>query len=104
MIQQELLAVKTLGTCRITSPMAAMLEGRAPSLHYVEETDGVLFDSTLSAHQARQAEGVEPPTFEPAGPRKKIFFDPSKTRAGIVTCGGLCPRLNAVDSQCACGG
>lgn len=96
MIQQELLAVKTLGTCRITSPMAAMLERRAPSLHYVEETDGVLFDSTLSAHQARQAEGVEPPTFEPAGPRKKIFFDPSKTRAGIVTCGGLCPGLNDV--------
>jgi 6-phosphofructokinase 1 len=31
-----------------------------------------------------------------AGPRRKIFFDPSKTRAGIVTCGGLCPGLNDV--------
>lgn len=36
------------------------------------------------------------PAFEPAGPRRKIFFDPSKTRAGIVTCGGLCPGLNDV--------
>src|SRR5437763_637937 len=36
------------------------------------------------------------PSFEPAGPRRKIFFDPSKTRAGIVTCGGLCPGLNDV--------
>src|SRR6202012_6195460 len=25
-----------------------------------------------------------------------IYFDPSRTRAGIVTCGGLCPGLNNV--------
>ncbi|HEY2799196.1 MAG TPA: hypothetical protein VGI85_01260 [Chthoniobacterales bacterium] len=29
--------------------------------------------------------------FELAGPRAKLFFDPNETRAGIVTCGGLCP-------------
>ena len=34
--------------------------------------------------------------FELAGPRKHLFFDPKKTRAGIVTCGGLCPGLNNV--------
>jgi 6-phosphofructokinase 1 len=34
--------------------------------------------------------------FELAGPRSKIFFDPKTTRAGIVTCGGLCPGLNDV--------
>lgn len=34
--------------------------------------------------------------FEIAGPRSKIFFDPEKTRAGIVTCGGLSPGLNDV--------
>jgi 6-phosphofructokinase 1 len=34
--------------------------------------------------------------FERAGPRAKIFFDPARTRAGIVTCGGLCPGLNNV--------
>src|SRR6476659_6030390 len=33
---------------------------------------------------------------ELAGPRAKLFFDPKKTRAGIVTCGGLCPGLNNV--------
>jgi 6-phosphofructokinase 1 len=41
-----------------------------------------------------------PPTggllFEFAGPRAKLFFDAAKTRAGIVTCGGLCPGLNNV--------
>jgi len=41
--------------------------------------------------------GVEPGLkFELAGPRAKLFFDPRQTRAGIVTCGGLCPGLNNV--------
>jgi 6-phosphofructokinase 1 len=41
--------------------------------------------------------GAEPGLeFEQAGPRAKLFFDPKKTRAGIVTCGGLCPGLNNV--------
>ncbi len=34
--------------------------------------------------------------FELAGPRAKLFFDPKRTCAGIVTCGGLCPGLNDV--------
>ncbi len=34
--------------------------------------------------------------FELAGPRSAQFFDPKHTRAGIVTCGGLCPGLNNV--------
>lgn len=36
------------------------------------------------------------PTFERAGPLEKIFHDPSWTRVGIVTAGGLCPGLNNV--------
>lgn len=35
-------------------------------------------------------------SFEIAGPKKEIYFDPSKVRAGIVTCGGICPGLNNV--------
>ncbi len=34
--------------------------------------------------------------FEQAGPRARLFFDAPRTRAGIVTCGGLCPGLNNV--------
>ena len=34
--------------------------------------------------------------FEKAGPREMIFFDPARTKAAIVTCGGLCPGLNDV--------
>ena len=33
---------------------------------------------------------------EKAGPREKIFFDPGRCKAAIVTCGGLCPGLNNV--------
>jgi 6-phosphofructokinase 1 len=34
-----------------------------------------------------------------AGPRERIFFQPEKVRAAIVTCGGLCPGLNDVIRQ-----
>lgn len=34
--------------------------------------------------------------FELAGPRPKLFFNPRDVRAGIITCGGLCPGLNNV--------
>jgi 6-phosphofructokinase 1 len=34
--------------------------------------------------------------FELAGARENLFFNPPETRAGIVTCGGLCPGLNDV--------
>jgi len=52
----------------------------------------------IPAELARIA-GVEPKdntAFELAGPRARLFFDPKATRAGIVTCGGLCPGLNNV--------
>jgi len=37
-----------------------------------------------------------PLDFEKAGPREKLYFDPSKTKCAIVTCGGLCPGINDV--------
>ena len=37
-----------------------------------------------------------PATFELAGPRRQIFFNPAEIACGIVTCGGLCPGLNDV--------
>jgi len=47
----------------------------------------------LQENGAPAAPGLQ---FELAGPRPKLFFDPKQTRAGIVTCGGLCPGLNDV--------
>ncbi len=96
MIEASDLTVKSLGTCRIDSPLAPLLAQRVRSFHNVDEGDKVLFDDTMSAMTARNAAPNELPGFEPAGPRRKIFFDPSKTRAGVVTCGGLCPGFNDV--------
>ncbi|MGA2218534.1 MAG: ATP-dependent 6-phosphofructokinase [Terracidiphilus sp.] len=96
MIDSPDLVVNTLGIPRIDSPLGELLDQREKSEHYVEETDRVLFDDTLSSAVARGCAPAGLPGFEPAGPRRKIYFDPSKTRAGIVTCGGLCPGLNDV--------
>jgi 6-phosphofructokinase 1 len=41
----------------------------------------------------RPADGL---LFELAGAREHLFFNAPETRAGIVTCGGLCPGLNDV--------
>ncbi|HEV7452685.1 MAG TPA: ATP-dependent 6-phosphofructokinase [Pseudonocardiaceae bacterium] len=90
------LSIKTLGQARIESPLAVLLDTRQTTEHYVDEDDRVLLDDTLRMVMARGDSVGDLPSFEPAGPRRKIFFDPSKTRAGIVTCGGLCPGLNDV--------
>ncbi len=90
------LSIRTLGSARIDSPLSALLDSRQTTEHYVDESDRVLLDDTVSMIRARGGAVGDLPSFEPAGPRRKIFFDPSKTRAGIVTCGGLCPGLNDV--------
>lgn len=90
------LSIKTLGPARIESPLAVLLDARQTTEHYVDEDDRVLLDDTVRLVRARGGAIGELPSFEPAGPRRKIFFDPAKARAGIVTCGGLCPGLNDV--------
>lgn len=91
----EDLAIKRLGSCQVVSPLASLLHRRRKTSDNVEEDDRVLLDDTLSAASSRGS--VERlPAFEPAGPRRQLYFDPAKTRAGIVTCGGLCPGFNDV--------
>jgi 6-phosphofructokinase 1 len=89
MSTQELdLSISRLGECRISSPMI--------SGHAVDDADHVLYHNNLQAIDEYQRAGKLPPFFEKAGPRQKIYFDPSKLKCGIVTCGGLCPGLNDV--------
>ena len=38
----------------------------------------------------------ELPSCEKAGIREILFHEPKKTKAAIITCGGLCPGLNNV--------
>ncbi len=88
---QKDLSIQSLGQCKVTSPYKVS--------RYVSDNERVL-------HNTRRNFGsdVRTPTpqedrahsFALAGPREKIYFDPSKTRCGIVTCGGLSPGINDV--------
>ena len=57
-------------------------------------SDSLLIPENIVIDPASTAK--EELVFELAGPRSTLFFDPEHTRAGIVTCGGLCPGLNNV--------
>ena len=90
------LYVRRIGEPAILSPLADLVQGRVSSPHYVHESDRVLLDDTLDRAEARLCGVTDLPSLEPGGPREYIYFDPARTRAGIVTCGGLCPGLNNV--------
>jgi 6-phosphofructokinase 1 len=80
--------------------VARLGEGRIPSplkgVYFVKDEQRVLFHSDVNEVMERVEKGKPVPSFEKAGPREKIYFDPSKLKCGIVTCGGLCPGLNSV--------
>jgi 6-phosphofructokinase 1 len=80
--------VSRLGECRIPSPMSRV--------QFVSDDEHALYHSNLREIEVCQEAGERPPCFEMAGPREKIYFDPSKLKCGIVTCGGICPGLNDV--------
>ncbi|MET1038378.1 MAG: ATP-dependent 6-phosphofructokinase, partial [Aeromicrobium sp.] len=90
------LQVRSLGSSTIDSPLAMYVGERETNEYYVGETDRILYDDTIELITARGVAIEDLPTFEAGGPRRKIFFDPSVTKVGVVTCGGLCPGLNDV--------
>jgi 6-phosphofructokinase 1 len=63
---------------------------------FVEDVSRMVLHTDLDAYQKYLKGRKQPTSFEEAGPRRKIFFDPVKVKAGILTAGGLCPGLNDV--------
>ncbi len=65
---------------------------------FVEEDDAILVNiARRNVEGTKQSKAKSKHIyFEPAGPRDKVYYDPSKTKCAIVTCGGLCPGLNDV--------
>jgi 6-phosphofructokinase 1 len=87
--------IPVLGEATVQSPIS-LSKGRNDYVaNYVDENQYILYDIETSkgvpAYKFEQS-GL----LEKAGPREKIYFDPAKVHAGIVTCGGLCPGLNDV--------
>jgi 6-phosphofructokinase 1 len=93
------LAVSTLGPAKINSPLLGYGHtGLAESASWASFTDDgcrILVEIGPEAWQAIN-KGQTLDSFEEAGARRKIYFDPSKVRAAILTAGGLCPGLNDV--------
>lgn len=81
--------VPRMGQPTLPSPLLAhygsLAEQCVPDTAYV--IDPARFDSELLGDYR---------LFERAGPRALVHFDPATVRAGIVTCGGLCPGLNNI--------
>ena len=82
------LSIETVGKGTLKSPMKGV--------PFVSESDRVSLTADIGRIQKFCESGKTIPSLEAAGPRETIFHDPAWTRAGIVTCGGLCPGLNNV--------
>lgn len=80
--------IQTLGEPTLSSPLNVS--------YYASDDMRILFNNYLQHYADFKAPDGLPLSVEVAGPREKIFFDPSKTKAAIVTCGGLCPGINDV--------
>jgi len=80
--------VPRLGECTIPSPVRHH--------EFIGENERILVtENSALLKDLTQRLGREP-SFERAGPHAKIYHDPSWTRVGILTAGGLCPGLNNV--------
>jgi 6-phosphofructokinase 1 len=88
--------VQTLGKTNVVSPLKNIQNEKHPVYKYVDDSERVLFDPTDANFRKCIQSGEQPISFEKAGPRENIFFEPAKTKVGIVTCGGICPGLNNV--------
>ncbi len=77
--------INRVGQCTFRSPLDSKV--------FIDDSEGVLINATLSGFQKGQ---IEPLSLEMAGPREEAFFNPGTSRAALVTCGGLCPGLNDV--------
>jgi 6-phosphofructokinase 1 len=88
MLQPGDLSVTVLGERRVESP----LQGDKRVL-FIDDDSRILYQHKISSAHPLDTTGL---AFEEAGPRRNLFFDPTKTTAAVVTCGGLSPGLNNV--------
>jgi len=88
--------VTSLGKGNVVSPLKQSQREDSPVYKFVEDNDRIVYDNSLEYYNQCRESGETPVCFEKAGPKETIFFEPAKTKVGIVTCGGICPGLNNV--------
>ncbi len=84
----DFMSVLALGEQTIASPLRG--------IEFVDPSERILVDANWAHVQASLAQEKTPATYDVAGPRSSIYFDPLKVKAAIVSCGGLCPGINDV--------
>ena len=94
-MEQYDFSIPMLGAPHIQSPLLLSKLPNDNIANFATDDQFILYDittmpGTTFGPYAKQN------LLEVAGPREKIFFDPAKVNAAIVTCGGLCPGLNNV--------
>jgi 6-phosphofructokinase 1 len=90
-LQQAQLEVASLGPCKFMSPLNRSSQPDEGLSSFVPDDMRLLYEPRF-----RLGQPTPDLSFERAGARQQIFFDPAKTRVAVVTCGGLCPGINNV--------
>lgn len=75
---------------RTVFPNPLSLRPNTPLCWFVDDDDAVAAKVKVDMEEIAE-EGIKAEAFTLAGPRLKIAFDPKKSKAAVVTCGGLCP-------------
>lgn len=87
--------ISVLGKARIQTPLQGQNKFHNDK-NFISDNTRVVIDVNVDSLVKAVKKGKDLPSFELAGPRNKIYFDPSKLRCAIVACGGLCPGLNGI--------
>ena len=87
--------IQSLGTTQFDSPISHSKQVGDYVSNYVSNDQYTIYNTLVESDTPLKAP-EQSQMIELAGPRQKIFFEPEKTHAAIVTCGGLCPGLNDV--------
>ncbi len=82
----EKFKIKSLGEKKYISPL---LEKFKSKNIFISDEKRLFYKPFVTEHD-------EAETFELAGPREYLYFDPKKVTPAIVTCGGLSPGFNDV--------
>ena len=86
--------IPVLGKATVQSTIHLSKERDDYLSNYVQDDQYILYNIETSV--GSHSNFAQKELLEKAGPREKIYFDPAKVRAAIITCGGLCPGLNNV--------
>jgi 6-phosphofructokinase 1 len=89
-------SIERLGPSKIRSPIHLGTEPGDLLADFTPDDSRVVTELSPDILRGYMERKEELPAFELAGPREHIYFDPSKLKVGIVTCGGICPGLNNV--------